>query len=316
MNPRLKFSIQLVISIGIIVFLLRIINPNRVITLLKDINLWFFILLLLLVTFDRIFMSYKWYLLMKAKGIKVSIRDAIRVYYIGTFASFFLPTTVGGDLVRVYKLHSESQEGAKVLSSVIIERMLGFIASGLVAVFGVMFLIYMLELNVWYFFWFALFVFIFFVILFLLSFSIHRVVGKNVKDWMKRFSVFLKIKKIYAIYTEYKNRKILLFIFILLSCLEQLAAVIGNYLASIALGLSIPFVYFLAIIPVVQLFNRLPISFNGIGVNEGLMVYFFSLLHLQKTDAFTIGLLGHIAILLSVVPAIIYLSSKYLYRRL
>jgi len=56
----------------------------------------------------------------------------------------------------------------------------------------------------------------------------------------------------------------------------------------------------------VQLISRIPISFEGLGVNEGLLVYFFSLLGLSKTGAFTIGLLGHIAIIIATLPALFF----------
>lgn len=315
MKPSIKFFIQLIVSLGLIVALLKIVNPGKVVVLLGSINIWFFILLLLLITFDRIFMAYKWHLLMKAMNIKTSIYDAIRVYYIGTFASFFLPTTVGADLVRVYKLHSEKQEGTKVFSSVIIERLLGLIASALVAVLGILFLIYILKLDIWLFFWSAVLLLILFIIIFIFSFYTHFVFGRRVKQWMKEFPLFEKLKKVYKIYTEYKNKKPLLLFFIILSCLEQLVAVIGDWLASYALGLSIPFIYFLAVVPIVQLFNRIPVSFNGIGVNEALLVYFFALLGLQESAAFTIGLIGHVAILLSVLPVVFYLAGRHFIRK-
>src|SRR4030043_1111375 len=94
---RFNLIIQLVISIVLIILLLRLINIPDMFSLLKSANIYYFILLLALITFDRIFMAYKWHLLLKVKDMSISVFSVIKIYYVGTFIGFFLPTTVGGD---------------------------------------------------------------------------------------------------------------------------------------------------------------------------------------------------------------------------
>ena len=303
---RFNLIIQIVISVALIILLLRLINISDMFSLLKRANLYYFILLLALVTVDRIFMAYKWHLLLKVKDKSISLFSAIKTYYIGTLAGFFLPTTVGGDMVRVLKLRSEKKSGTDVLSSVIMERMLGFIASAILAPIAALFLISFLELDVWRFLWIAGAFLLFFIVLIVISFSgfIVRKIDRSKKLSGNIF--FGKFKKLYLSYAEYKNHKGLLAVFLILSILEQIMPVIGNYLACRALNLSVPFVYFLLIIPLIQLVSRIPISFEGIGVNEGLLVYFFTLLGLSTTGAFTIGLLGHIALIIAALPALYF----------
>lgn len=303
---RFNLIIQIIISAALIILLLRLINISDMFSLLKSVNLYYFILLLALVTVDRIFMAYKWHLLLKVKDKSISLFSAIKTYYIGTLAGFFLPTTVGGDMVRVLKLRSEKKSGTDVLTSVIMERMLGFIASAILAPIAALFLISFLELDVWRFLWIAGAFLFFFIVLIVLSFS-GFIVRKIDKSKKLSGNIFLgKFKKLYLSYAEYKNHKGLLAIFLILSILEQIMPVIGTYLACRALNLSVPFVYFLLIIPLVQLVSRIPISFEGIGVNEGLLVYFFALLGLSTTGAFTIGLLGHIALIIAALPALYF----------
>ena len=314
---RFNLIIQIVISVALIILLLRLINISDMFSLLKRANLYYFILLLALVTVDRIFMAYKWHLLLKVKDKSISLFSAIKTYYIGTLAGFFLPTTVGGDMVRVLKLRSEKKSGTDVLSSVIMERMLGFIASAILAPIAALFLISFLELDVWRFLWIAGAFLLFFIVLIVISFSgfIVRKIDRSKKLSGNIF--FGKFKKLYLSYAEYKNHKGLLAVFLILSILEQIMPVIGNYLACRALNLSVPFVYFLLIIPLIQLVSRIPISFEGIGVNEGLLVYFFTLLGLSTTGAFTIGLLGHIALIIAALPALYFYirDIKNSYRR-
>lgn len=251
-------------------------------------------------------MSYKWLLLLRVKNKNISIFTVIRVYYIGTLIGFFLPTTVGGDVVRVLKLQSEENKGSDVLSSVILERMLGFVASAILAAITALCMILIYKLHIWHFLIIAGAVLVLFILILVVSLN-KRLINRIDKSKKSSRNFLLdKLKKLYMSYSEYKDHKGLLLIFLALSILEQLIPVLANYLACLALNLKIPFIYFLLIIPLVQLISRIPVSFEGIGINEGLMVYFFGLFALSKTGAFSIGLLGHVAIIIATLPALIF----------
>ncbi len=300
------FVLQVTVSIVLIIFLLRLINVTDMLFLLKNINIYFFIILLALNTFDRFFMAYKWHLLLKVKDNSISFFSVIKTYYIGTLIGFFLPTTVGGDLVRVVVLRSEKKSGSDVLSSVILERMLGFIAGAILASVTAFFLISFFELNVWRFLGIAGIILLLFVIIIVVSFNKKIIDRIDRNERLSGNFLLSKLKKLYLSYAEYKNHKGVLALFLGLSILEQFVPVIGNYLASLALNLEIPFIYFLLIIPIVQLISKVPVSFEGIGINEGLMVYFFGLLGLSKTGAFSIGMLGHFAVIVATLPGIYF----------
>ena len=305
-NRRFDFVVQILISIVLIILLLRWINIGDMLSLLKNVNLLYLALLLVLISFDRIFMAYKWHMLLKVKDTSISFSSAVKSYYIGTFIGFFLPATVGGDIVRVLKLRSERKKGTDVLSSVILERMLGLIAAAILAPIAVLFLISFFELDIWIFLLIAGVLLFLFIILMLIPFNefIFQKINKNQR--LARSLLFNKFKKLYQSYAEYKNHRSLLVLFLILSILEQLIPVVANYLACRALNLSIPFIYFLLIIPLVQLLSKIPISFEGFGINEGLLVYFFALLGLSGTGAFTIGLLGHISIMIAALPGLYF----------
>jgi hypothetical protein len=276
------------------------------VVLLKNINVYYFIMLLVLVTIDRIFMAYKWLLLLRVKDKNISLPTVIRIYYIGTFIGFFLPTTVGGDLVRVLKLQREKHKGSDALSSVILERIIGFIAAAILAVVTTLILIFLFKLNIWYFLIIAAMVLI--VLALIIIISLNKTLAGKIEKSEKLSGNFLidNLKKFYLSYSEYKDNKGLLVLFLVLSIIEQLIPVIANYLAALALNLEIPLIYFILITPVVQLISKVPVSFEGIGVTEGLMVYFFVLLGLARTGAFSIGILGHLAVIIGTLPALIF----------
>lgn len=69
--------------------------------------------------------ALRWKILLAAAGVTVPLRRAARLYFVGYFFNLFLPTTVGGDLVRGAGL-PKSAPLSVVGSSILVERVLGF----------------------------------------------------------------------------------------------------------------------------------------------------------------------------------------------
>lgn len=80
--------------------------------------------------------SAKWRLLVNASGAGLGYRSAARCYFGGLFANIFLPSIVGGDLVRAgLALRLTPNKGAVLLGSVV-DRLLDILALALVASLG------------------------------------------------------------------------------------------------------------------------------------------------------------------------------------
>jgi hypothetical protein len=97
----------------------------------------------------------------------------------------------------------------------------------------------------------------------------------------------------------------------LLTVLEWFFPIAWYWVAAHALGFDLPFVLFVATIPIVFLVARLPISLGGMGVLEGSFVVLAGLLGIAADDAFSIVILCRIAELIALVPgAVAYLLVR------
>lgn len=76
-----------------------------------------------------------------------------------------------------------------------------------------------------------------------------------------------------------------------------------NYCGSNALGLEIDLFYFVGIIPACRILTRLPISIAAIGVQEGIYVFFFTLVGATMAEAFTLSIVQRAAFFIAVIPA-------------
>ncbi|GAB4415264.1 MAG: lysylphosphatidylglycerol synthase transmembrane domain-containing protein [Anaerolineales bacterium] len=88
-----------------------------------------------LVLISRLFVVMRWYVLLRSADVKISLRDTTALTFSGLFASNFLPTTIGGDVVRLAGVMQMGFDRAVCLASIAADRLIGmlgmFIASPL-----------------------------------------------------------------------------------------------------------------------------------------------------------------------------------------
>lgn len=78
----------------------------------------------------------KWRLLLRLAGAELSLASATRCYAAGLFGNLFLPSVVGGDVVRAGLAMRRTRERAGVLGGSLLDRVLDSAALGAVALAG------------------------------------------------------------------------------------------------------------------------------------------------------------------------------------
>ncbi|MCK5059201.1 MAG: flippase-like domain-containing protein [Candidatus Aminicenantes bacterium] len=77
--------------------------------------------------------SLRWKILLKAQGVNAAYIQLLQYYFMGAFFNTFLPSTIGGDTVRVVESRRLTGQTSTSIMVVIIERLTGMIALGLIA---------------------------------------------------------------------------------------------------------------------------------------------------------------------------------------
>jgi len=262
----------------------------------------------LIANLDRVLMAYKWSILLKVKGINISFAEVVCSYYIGTFWGTFLPASVGGDMVRAYRICGRTGNVKDIISSIILERVLGIAATLFIGALSLIFFITFVSASEWKIAAaLALSLLIFFALL-ALSFSAQLTRWFDRRFQFHKRGRMEKLAEVYRSYRSYQEHRGPIARFLLWSLLEQCSPVLSAFLVSRSLGLDIPFWAFVVFVPVIMAIARAPISFDGYGVREGLYVYFFSLVGAPTAESFLIGLLGHIVGTAAVLPGFFYCS--------
>jgi glycosyltransferase 2 family protein len=304
-----NYFFKLLISLLLLLFLLRFVNFKDLAVIGRNLSWPYLALYFFLVLLDRLIMAYKWRILLTAKGVDVSWKELTFIYFKGTFIGNLLPTSLGGDAVRAYELSKVSRNMVEVVSSIIMERYLGFLSSAAMAVLVIPFLMML----------FPEFPrsLLLLLVLFLLSGFLFLFWIMKVESLPKFLSSFLarlhwadKIHKVSASFLLYRNHPRALGLFLVWSFGEQLVPILSTFLLVLALGLVIPIYYLIPVIPLTQFFARIPISLSGLGIQEGLFISIFSLIGIQATSAFALGLASNLGNILSGLPgAFLYLKS-------
>ena len=308
---KVWFWIRLAISVGLIVLLIFTIDFGDLRDTLARANAGFLLLAVFWAMCDRVLMAYKWNILLRAKSIHIPLLNVTGTYLTSTFLGVFLPATVGGDAIRAYAVSKEGHRSGDVISSIILERLLGtaalfiFVLASIIlsiSVFGQRFFD-----NIWSLFWLVL------ILLAALSgliwISLSQRLMKRWTAWIRQRNEKLVENKIarklldgYRSYLSYQDHRFELGVFLMLSMIENLLPILMNYSLSRAFGMDIPLLYFFILTPIVLVLVRLPISIDGIGIQEGTFVYFLTLINVPRSEALLLGIASHILAILSILP--------------
>jgi hypothetical protein len=303
---RASFLVRVAVSAGLLALLLAFVDRGELGRRLAGVDPGYLVLLVGLVTADRLLMAWKWWLLIRGREAAVSLGAAIRAYYMASFAGWFLPMTVGADAVRIAALAGEGRT-LGLVASVVLERAVGALAQAVLAAISLGTLIALglgAEIGPaerWAVGGALLAAFLAFPFSF-------RVAGWAAHVFGADSGGRGLLRKLGEAYASYAASARLVVVFFGLTLLEGCFPVAIHYYVGRALGLDPGWTFYIATVPLVFMVARLPVSLGGLGVLELSFVYLATLLGLGRTEAFSIAVLAEGLVILCLVPgAIAYL---------
>ncbi|MFH1578195.1 MAG: lysylphosphatidylglycerol synthase transmembrane domain-containing protein [Candidatus Omnitrophota bacterium] len=289
MRKIISFFVRIAISIGALLFLFKQVDFYKIMQAVENINKPIFVFAFLLALFASMLCFFRWRMILLGLGLKISTFLIFRSFCIGYFSNLFFPSTVGGDFSRSIDLGLRTQKPRQVAASVILDRLSGFSALVIIALFALLFVVRIItEVAVF----FALGIFFFLIAGILLVLFNNFLFSK-----VSRLLRFLgRIGKAlsnlhYEIY-NFRNQKRIILISILYSLVIQLIIPISFYLLSRALGVSLNPMYFFVFVPLVTVISALPVSIAGLGLREASSMYFFTKVGMPGEVALAIALLS------------------------
>ena len=302
---------RVLISIGAVALLLSWVEWSEVGVLLERVNYYWLIMAFVVMHIDRFLMAFKWRMLIQGSGANVSPYMAIKSYYVGGFWSQLIPTTLGGDLARTSWIADNDLSTRSVAAtSIVVERVLGMLALSIVAFVGLLFAIFYLDLK-------SPVIAIIILILFVGSIAaIVTIFNPTIHDMLQRViskfrfrGINRKMENIRISMLAYKDRPLLLFVFLLLSIIEQIFPVIIAVTLARALAIDLPLIWAMAGVPLILATIRLPISVASFGIQEGAYVFIMAFAGISVSESVTMSLLDRSLLIIAMLPGALWTIS-------
>lgn len=125
-----------VIGVALLVYLLASQDWEQIRRLFVQIGLGRLLAALGLTLCSRLAVAGRWHMLLRGARAPVHRRDSLEITFAGLFASNFLPTTIGGDIVRLAGAFQLEFDKAVSTASLIVDRLVGMAGMALALPIG------------------------------------------------------------------------------------------------------------------------------------------------------------------------------------
>jgi uncharacterized membrane protein YbhN (UPF0104 family) len=307
-RPVLSFILKLLVSAGLIAYFLSKIELERVLRTFAAARFSYIAAALAVYLIAQGVSAVRWATLARPLGIRTPFKDLVQYYLIGMFFNLFAPSTVGGDVSRIYYLvkdedaqaHGRSVTTMHAAMSVVMDRAIGMVvlvwlgAAGLLLFPG-----YAVPWTVRS----ATF-----------ALAAGLLIGAGLAPMLRWILPEdghpLAVKLRLALHS-YRLHWPALLAAAALSLAVHLIQAWMHTVMGYALDLEVPFSFSLIVYPLVGTFAAIPITLNGLGLREGGYIFLLAVIGIGSEQGIAFGILLFLIVALdSLLGGLLFLLQK------
>ena len=275
LNKRLFKLLQIVATftlLGVVFYQAGLFSDSgqqRFLATLKNASLNLLVLSVLVGVLINLVSALKWHMLVRSQALGAGYWRIFAYYLVGQFYNMFLPTSVGGDVVRAYELGKFSGRQADSLASVFVERYTGVLTLLVVAAAAVLSQLSRFNQG--------------FVVFSLVAFALGLgligwlVFDKRPYRWLRQvmvdmlpvtLKVFSKLDKLVDALDDYRTQPRVVMTAFVNSILFYFIAALNVYVTALVFNADVRFLDMLIATPIIMLLMNIPLSFGNIGLME------------------------------------------------
>lgn len=283
--------------IGIVLFIIILsgVNLLELQRILLGINVGYLALTVLLNLIAIIFKTFKWKWVTNIISPDFSLKEAFISYMVGFSFSMFTPAKVG-DLIKIFYVEKTGQDYGKAFSVVVVDRIIDIFLLFFMGITGIFAFSYLYNFEI-----LPLWVLILLIILLIsgtalifsrrtLRFLLKPLHGRIIpKNWLEGaenlFNNYFE-----GVNTLVKNIGKLKYA-IAAGLASWIMPFLYGYTMALSIGIELPIIFFVALIPIVCIIELLPISISGIGTRDLALIYLFGLQGISPESALAFSVL-------------------------
>ncbi len=306
MTPKqwLIALLKTAVSVVLLYFLIRSMDTVAITDTLMRVPVAAVALACAMIVTQTLVLGLRWWVVMAAIGAPLKCGKTMLLTFIGVFFNQVLPTSFGGDAVRMWQAYRAGIRPEAAVGGVLLERISGVVGLVLLSTLGVWYMGAKIDNEV--------------IRLGLLAMLPLTFLGAAVlasldrmPDRWRRLPVLRDLARLAV-----DSRRVLFapataIPLLLLSILSHALAAIAVYTIAEGLQLDLSVWDCLALFPAVILVTMIPISFAGWGLREGAMVAFFGFAGVDPDTALALSLaFGMILLAASLPGCVFWLSGR------
>jgi uncharacterized protein (TIRG00374 family) len=298
-----------VIAVAMLAACALFVDLRETLNILLRVPAYWLVFILALWTLDRVLMAWKWSFLLCGLNVQIPVSTLTRLYYQASFTGTFLPSSLGGDMVRAYWVGRASGATHQVYAAVIMEKAIGFLSALNCAAAGVLVFASL-----------GIFVTAISSVALVLAGTLllNAVFVFSLQPWCSRFfaRTFAWIRwpkahdflnRVHEAYAQFKNCHRALLWNAVLTVFEHGLQMLIVLAMARSLDIRADAVLFLAITAVYLLIYRLPLSPDGWGIGEITALGLFGLIGVPPESGLALALLSHVLQTAVVLPGLWFL---------
>lgn len=301
LSGRFAFWLRLfgtLVAAVLLIYLLSQQGWREIIAAIQRIPPWLLLLAMGLMIISRFAVAGRWHVLLRSAGVWITAGETLRVTFAGLFSTNFLPTTIGGDVVRLAGAMQLKYDAAICAASLIVDRLLGMAGMAMVVPLGLPSFIESrspsnaLSLGQFH----------------LLASFFTAPLNKWGKPlWERGVQLLRRIIAALAIWRNHPRSLLISFGFswINMLCLFGVVSLLLK-----GLGEDVPFWLIGGLFSIVYFVTLLPFSINGYGIQEVSMTFIFSSVGgVSLQSGLTMALLFRTLMMVASLPGVFFVPE-------
>jgi len=306
MKRWLSLGLKFALSALLIGFLLDTIDVEKALAQLAKTSPQLVLFAILVLIFQMVLNTFRWCAVLHALNASLGFVRTFQIVYMGTFFNQTLPSSVGGDAVRMFKAYKAGLPLSTSVNGVMLERLATVLGLIVLVVIFQPFLLDRIDdsLPAWLF----------------PCLMLGGVLGTGILMFLDRLPAELRhwrlVRGLAYLATDTRSiflnpshtTKILIY-----AIGGHVNVSLSMWILGLSLGLGdqLSFLDCLVLVPVVLLISTLPISIAGWGVREGVMVAALGFIGISSESALVLSILfGLVVIATSLPGGLIWLASS------
>jgi glycosyltransferase 2 family protein len=296
-----KFLLRLALGVAILVGVVLVVDVSNVWTVLAGLDPWPFLLAFVLLLSARLLVGLKWWLLLGGRASALRYAVVQRAIFLADYQALLFPNTLAVDAMRLVLLRHHPRGTTYMAATIVADRIINVMVAALLALIG-MLLVHALPIGV------VIEPAVLGIVVgtaltvlaagtALLSSRLFTLVMVVLERGLAKGPLQRPVAAIAA-----KAREVHRAMSTMLADPDTLLKAVGVasavvmvrvaqvYCLFAAVGVLLPVLPVLAIFPIITLLVLLPISFLGIGVQDGAFIFFFGSLSVQPGTALAASL--------------------------